>query len=73
MVRWLGLHTFTDKGADSILGGEIKIPQASGCGRKKKEGKNLFSSFQLYVLLGKKLTSGIIKSPSSMTRNGLPW
>ena len=73
MVYWLGLHAFTANGADSIPGWETKIPQASGCGRRKKEGKNQFSSFQVYILLGVRLTSGIIKSPTLRNRNGLPW
>ena len=72
MVCWLGLYTFTAKGADSILGREIKIPQASGCGRKKKEGKNLFSSFQVYVLLGKRLTSGLLKVLLQWLEMGFP-
>ena len=73
MVHWLGLHAFTAKDADSIPGWETKIPETSSCGQRKKEGKNQFSSFQVYILLGVRLTSGITKSPTLMNRNGLPW
>ena len=34
-VRWVGLHSFTAKGAGSILGRGTKVPQAKGHGEKK--------------------------------------
>ena len=34
-VQWLGLHTFTAEGADSVLDGGTKIPQAVRHGQKR--------------------------------------
>ena len=39
VVQWLGLHALTAEGPGSIPGQGTKIPQATGCGEKKK--KNL--------------------------------
>ena len=36
MFQWLGLGAFTAKGSGSIPGWGTKIPQAMGCGQKKK-------------------------------------
>ena len=37
MIQWLGLHAFNAKGAGSISGQGTKIPQATQCGKKRKE------------------------------------
>lgn len=42
MVRWLGLHMFTAKGAGSVPGWEIKILQAMQYGQTEKIKKIFF-------------------------------
>ena len=36
-VQWLGLHTFTAEGPDSIPGWGAKIPQAAWCSQNKRK------------------------------------
>ena len=60
MVQWLGLCIFTAEGLGSVTDPGTRIPEATGCGQKKKkrtQENNLPALMSLYQLSLKEVSS----------------